>query len=259
MAEFDHIIRPGQEGTVTLEVLGEKVTGNFNKSATVQSNDPDHPRMTISLAGHIIRYVEVEPTRVYLRGMYGEAVSKELRVTSNEMKKDLEILDVSSNIDDKITYKVESNAEPGTYKITLFKNPKLPTLNTWGSLAVKTNSEKSPMSIVQVNVVTRGAIVCQPTTLNFGAVRAESSLGAMGVQKEITIFKLKGEFNITDIEFSSGYYEAKIEPLEEGKKYKVTVGFHPDASRQSYVDEMVINTDDPTEPAIRVRLLARGV
>ena len=199
MAEYDHIIHPGQEGKITLEVLGEKVSGNFNKSATVECNDPDHPRMTISIAGHIIRYVDVEPTRVYLRGMYGEAVSKELTVTSNEMKKDLKILDVTSNIDDKITYKVEPDPEPGNYKITLYKNPKLPTLNTWGSLAVKTNSEKSPMSIVQVNVVTRGAIVCQPTTLNFGAVRSEASLGAMGVQKDVTIFKIKGEFNITDI------------------------------------------------------------
>ena len=46
---------------------------------------------------------------------------------------------------------------------------------------------------------------------------------------------------------------------EGGKKYKVVVGFQPGSEQQSYVDEMLIKTDDPTEPSIRIRLLARGV
>ena len=259
MAEHDEVIPPGQEGKIILEVLGEKVSGNFSKNATVHSNDPDHPQVTISLAGQIVHYVDIQPERVYLRGMYGEQVSKDLTVVSNEKKKDFQILGLSSNIDDKITYRVEPDSEPGHYRIKLFKNPKLPTLNTWGSLTVETNSEKSPQKIIQVNVVTRGSIVCQPTTINFGAVRAGSSLGTEGLEKEVVIFKVKGDFNITDIKFSSDNYKASVEPMEDGKKYKVMVGFRPGEEQKSYVDEMIINTDDPQEPSIRVRLLARGV
>ena len=246
-------------GTIHLDILGSKVSGKFSKNATVHTNDPDHPRITISLGGKILHYVDVNPARIYLRGMYGEAVSKELTVVSHEKKKDFRITGVTSNIDDKITYKVEADAEPGQFRIHLFKNPKLPTLNTWGSITIQTNSEKAPEKIVQVHVVTRGSIVVQPTTLNFGAVKAGASLGVRGMEKEITIFKLKGEFNITDVSFSNDRYEAKIEPMEDGKKYKVIVSFTPDANQRSYVDEMVISTDDPTEPSIRVRLLARGV
>jgi hypothetical protein len=259
VAEFDEVIAPGQEGKITLEVVGKKVSGSFSKNATVHSNDPDHPRLTLSIAGQIMHYVDIQPERVYLRGMYGEAVSKELTVVSNEKKKDFQILELSSNIDDKITYRIEPEAEPGRYKVKLFKNPKLPTLNTWGSLTVKTNSEKSPEKIIQVNVVTRGSIVCQPTTLNFGAVRVGATLATQGLEKELTIFKVKGDFNITDITFSSDRYQASVEPLDEGKKYKVVVGFSPSGEQKSYVDEMIIRTDDPQEPSIRVRLLARGV
>lgn len=215
--------------------------------------------MTISIAGKILHYVEIDPTRVYLRGMYGEAVEKDLTVSSHEKMKDFQILEVSSNMDDKITYRVEPDAEPGQYRIKLFKNPKLPTLNTWGSLTIRTNSEHSPEKVIQVNVVTRGSIVVQPSTINFGAVQAGAAFGPGGVEKEITIFKLKGDFNITDVKFSSDLYKAKVEPMEGGTKYKVTVGFHPGAEPRSYVDEMIISTDDPTEPSIRVRLLARGV
>jgi hypothetical protein len=256
VAEFDEVIAPGQEGKVTLEVLGEKVSGTWRKSATVISNDPKHPRLTIALSGTVINHVDVEPKRVYLRGMYGETVTAELTVSSVEKKKDLKILDVTSNIDDKITYKVIEDSEPGQYKVELFKNPKLPTLNTWGSVFIKTNSEKTPDKIVQVNVVTRGAIIVQPSTLNFGNVQPAAPTA---VEKIVTVSKIKGDFSIQDVTFSSDSYKADIEQVEKGKKYKLKIQFHPEVEQKSYVDEMIISTDDPQEPSIRVRLIARGI
>lgn len=255
MAEYSEVIPPGQEGHITLEVVGEKVSGTWRKSATVQTDDPKRARLTISLGGTVIHHVDVKPSRVYLRGMYGEQVSSELRISSNEKKKDLKIVEVSSNIDDKMTYEVVPDSEPGHYRIKLYKNPKLPTLNTWGSLFITTNSEKTPDKVVQVNVVTRGAIIVQPSTLNFGNVRPSPA----GVEKTITVSKVLGDFQIRDVAFSSDHYEASVEPVEAGKKYKVRVNFHPGNEQKSYVDEMIINTNDPQEPSIRVRLIARGV
>lgn len=256
MAQFDEVILPGQEGTITLEVAGSKVHGTWRKSATVHTNDPDHPRMTLTLSGSVISHVSVEPDKIYLRGMYGEAVSAEVKVSSVEMKKDLEIVSVSSNVDDKMTYEVVPDAEPGHYSIKLYKNPKLPTLNTWGTLFITTNSEKSPDKSVQVNVVTRGSIVVQPSSVNFGAVTASNT---DGVEKSIMVTKLTGDFQIRDVTFSNGGYKADVESVEDGKKYRIKVNFHPEVvEKKSYVDEMIINTDDPQEPSIRVRLIARG-
>jgi hypothetical protein len=226
VAEFSEVIPPGQEGHITLEVLGEKVSGTWRKSATVTTDDPTHERLTISLGGKVINHVDIKPSRVYLRGMYGEQVGSELQISSNEKKKDLEILDVTSNIDDKMTYKVIPGGEPG------------------------------PDKVVQINVVTRGSIIVQPSTLNFGNVRSSNP---NGVEKTITVSKVVGDFQIRDVAFSSAFYEATIEPVEEGKKYKVKINFRPESDQKSYVDEMIINTDDPQEPSIRVRLIARGV
>ena len=147
------------------------------------------------------------------------------------------------------------------YTIRVWKNPKLPAINTWGSLTLHTNSEHSPEKVVQVNVNTRGAIVVQPSTLNFGSITEDALEAAQEevATKAITIYKIRGDFNIQDIKFSSSYYSADIEPLDDGKKYKVTVNFNPPVHKKSYIDEMLIKTDDPQEPSIRVRLLARGI
>jgi len=262
VAQYDKVTPPGQEGTITLEINGKKVHGSFNKRATVQTNDPDHPQMTIALAGKIITYVDILPSnRVYLSGMYGEQIHKELTISSNEKKKDFVVTGLSSNIDDKITYKLVPDSEPGRYKIHIWKNPKLPTLHTWGSLYIDTNSENTPKKVVQVNVATRGAIVCQPSTINFGAVKVlEGSAAPIAAsEKTLTVFKVKGDFAIENVEFSSRDYNAEVEPIEEGKRYKVTVSFSPESKKKNYFDEMIINTNDPQEPSVRIRLIARGI
>ncbi|MEJ2720636.1 MAG: hypothetical protein P8181_05785, partial [bacterium] len=116
---------------------------------------------------------------------------------------------------------------------------------------------------IQVNVATRGAIVCQPSTINFGAVKFPKGTGGGSPkapsEQSLTIFKVKGEFQILNVEFSSPGYTADVEAIEDGKRYKITVNFSPGEKKRQYVDEMIINTDDPNEPSVRVRLLARGV
>ena len=261
MAEYTEVIPPGQEGEINFEVDGKKVHGTFSKNATVKSNDPRKPRVVVSVTATIQPFVDIRPSdKVYLRGMFGESVSKELTIFSNE-DKPLEIYAITSNIDDKITYKLSQTGEPGRYTLKLWKNPTLPTLNTWGTVFLYSNSEHTPEKIVQVNVTTRGAIVVQPSTLNFGPVK-KNGIGNMKdepVERSLTIFKLKGDFAIRDVEFSSDFYEANVIPVEDGKKYTVTVRINPKSERDNYIDEMIIKTDDPQEPVFRVRLLARGI
>jgi hypothetical protein len=261
VASFDKVIPPGQEGKIQFDIDGKKVQGSFNKNATVQTNDPKHPAMTIALAGKIIPYIEVQPsTQVYLTGVYGERISKELIISSNEKKKNFKIVGLSSNIDDKITYSFAPDSEPGRYKITLWKNPKLPTLNTWGSFMIDTNSEHTPRKVIQISVATRGLIVCQPTQVNFGARQFNAAGGLVKTAVQgVEVFKIDGVFQIRNVEFSSPDYKAEIEPVEPGKRYRVLVTFVPATKKRNYRDEMIINTDDPQEPTVRVNILAHGL
>lgn len=261
MASFDKVILPGQEGKIKFEIEGNKVQGSFSKSATVQTNDKKHSQLTITLAGKIIPFVEILPSpTVYLTGVYGEKVFKELIVKSNEKKKDFKILGLSSNIDDKITYAYYPDPEPGRYTVIVWKNPKLPTLNSWGSLTIESNSERSPQKVIQVSVATRGLIVCQPSQVNFGAVKFNPT-GALAnpVVQRVDVFKVEGEFGIQKVEFSTTEYKAEVAPLEDGKRYRIDISFLPTSKKKNYRDEMIITTNDPQEPSIRVPLLAHGL
>lgn len=262
MAKFDKVIPPGQEGKVNLVIEGKKVHGSFSKSTAIHSNDPKRPVVNVMMVGNEIPYVAVEPNRVYLQGRYGEQIEKSVMLRSNEEGLDFEITSVESNIDDKITYKVVPQGDDA-YEIKIWKNPKLPTLNTYGSLFVHSNSEKSPETVVQVQVVTKGSITVQPSTVNFGGVMfANDGEEANPVHKNVTLIRSQGEFAIRDIEFSSDMYEAQYAEVVPGKRYNVEVTFHPPAKtqpRQREIGEMIIHTDDPTEPTLRVKLVARAM
>lgn len=256
VAKFDTVIAPGGEGIVTLDVAGDQVDGEWLKEADVYTNDPKHPKLSITIGGTVLRYVTVEPKRVHLRGGYGEPANADIDIFSSELGADFEVVSVTSDVDDKITYDVAAASEPGHYKIRLYKNPRLPTLNEWGSVFIKTNSAQTPDKVVQVNVVTRGAIIVQPSSVNFGTLSDEN---ATPIQKSITLSKTRGEFQIREVEFTDPAYQASVEPIEAGKKYRLTVNFRPtDLEDRSRVDAMIIRTDDPNEPSIRIRLISRG-
>lgn len=264
MADFDKVIPPGQEGKIKLVVDGKKVNGAFHKTAQVHSNDPENSIVTLAVNGEEVPYVSVAPTpRVYLQGEYDQPVSQTVTVSSNEKDLDFKVEGLSSNIDDKITYKVEPGAEAGSYQVHIYKNPKLPTLNTFGTLYIHTNSKKAPETQVQVQVVTRGSITIQPTLINFGAVRfGMGGKEAQPVTRNVTLLKSKGEFKIKDIKFNSDRYEAKVQEMIPGQRYEVDVKFHPPKKtmpRQREVGEMIIHTNDPHEPTIRVKLVARAM
>jgi hypothetical protein len=264
VAKFDKVIPPGQEGKIEMAVEGAKVHGDFNKSAAVTSNDPDHPQMTIAIAGKEVQYVNIMPEgTVYLHGRFGEAIQKDLVISSNEKDLAFKVTGVTSNIDDKITYELADGSRPGEYLLKVFKNPRLPTMSTYGNITVKTNSTHSPETTVQVHVMTKGSITVSPTTLNFGALKFGDANGpGTPSTKAVMLAKATGQFQIKDITVSNPNYKAVFDPVTPGQQYRVQVTFTPPAKKtpkHNEPGEMIIHTDDPLEPALRVQLIARAM
>jgi hypothetical protein len=264
VTKFDEVIEPGKQGKIEFVLDGEKVHGEFNKTATVTSNDPVHSIMTIAVAGMEIPYLDVQPSgTVYLNGRFGEHVERVVTVTSNEKNpQDFRVLRLTSNLDDKITYKIEE-AGPGKYNVILYKNPKLPTLMTYGNLYLHTNSKEVPMSPLQVHVVTKGSIDVAPQMVNFGAVKFAEVAGAgQAVTRGIIVSKASGDFAIKDIQVNNPSFKAWVEPVQDGKQYRVQVTFTPPLKTQTVQNEtaeMIIHTDDPSEPAIKLQVAARAI
>jgi len=262
--KFDRLIAPGQTGQIELSIDGSKVHGDFDKSASVVSNDPQVPHLVIKLTGREIPYVSIQPEgTVFLQGRYGEPIEQDLSLSSNEHDLDFKVLGITSNLDDKITYVLENSTSPDTYTLKLYKNPKLPTLSTYGTVQIHTNSKQMPVSTVQVHVMTKGSISLSPTVLNYGEVAFATGSGPQTpTTKEITISRAGGKFQIRDVSITNPNYKAKVDEVTPGQQYRVQVTFTPPArtqGKQTEAGELVIHTDDPQEPSMRVQLVAHSL
>lgn len=264
VTNFDKTIAAGKQGKIEFVLDGEKVHDHFSKNATVNSNDPVHPSMTIAVSGTEISYLDIQPEgTVYLHGRYGEHVEKSMTVKSNEEDLDFKILRATSNIDDKITYKVEPSTSPGEYEVTVYKNPELPTLITYGTLYLHTNSKEAPKTGIQVHIITKGSITVSPPMVNFGPVAFAEGAGAgKAITRAVVVSKSTGEFAIKDIQLTNPNFKASVEPVADGTQYRVQVTFTPPLktlAQQNETAEMTIHTNDAEEPAIRVQVAARAM
>ncbi|NLX96829.1 MAG: DUF1573 domain-containing protein [Rhodopirellula sp.] len=74
-------VRPGESTNVTLEWKGKGFMGPFHQSATIHTNDPEHPRLTLAITGRIVSAVSISPTNLVLRGISaGEAATGTLKL-----------------------------------------------------------------------------------------------------------------------------------------------------------------------------------
>lgn len=264
VAKWDHVISPGKEGRISLSVDGSKVHGQFTKAAEVKTNDPDHPTISLSISGKEIPFVEVVPDgTVYLHARPGEPVDKELTISSNEKDLDFKVTSVTSNIDDKIKYSFAPGAKKGEYVVKVSKNPALPIMSTYGSLIIHTNSKKAPDTTLQVHVMTKSSMLISPSVLNYGEVKFTDAKGpGTPSTKWVSITRSAGKLKILDVSTSNPNFVARVETLMPDQQYKIMVTFTPPTrkqSKQTETGEMVIKTDDPQEPTLRVQLVARSM
>jgi hypothetical protein len=110
--------------------------------------------------------------------------------------------------------------------------------------------------------MTKGSITLSPEILNYGAVKFTDENGPGAPEtKAITVTKTAGNFKIKDVSINNVNYRAVVDPVTPGQQYRIQVTFTPPTrktERQTEVGEMIIHTDDPNEPAVRVQLVARS-
>jgi hypothetical protein len=110
--------------------------------------------------------------------------------------------------------------------------------------------------------MTKGSITLSPEILNYGAVKFTDENGPGTPEtKALTVTKTAGGFKIKDVSINNDNFKAVVDPVSAGQQYRVQVTFTPPVrktARQTEVGEMIIHTDDPNEPAVRVQLVARA-
>ncbi len=169
-------VHPGESTEVTLEWKGKGFMGPFHQSATIHTNDPEHPRLTLSITGRIVSAVSISPTNLVLSGVSAdEGATGELRLYGYQDKPlkitSHEITDQSTADKFSVDYEPlspeevaeEQDAKSG-FRIQITLKPGLPLGAFQQKIVIHTDAEDAPT----VDVPIQGTISSEISIIGAG-------------------------------------------------------------------------------------------
>jgi hypothetical protein len=225
-------IPPGGVGEIKATFSSKGYQGKVKKSLTVETNDPDNPKVSLSILGEVIAEVMVTPRHVNFRNVSKDAPPKPIRLEVRVREgKGLKIQDVSAD-NPAIVLKEEKRTEnEATYAVSLAE--KVPTGRLSGKILVTTNSKKSPKTEVPFYAFVEGRVKFSPQLVSFGVIRpGEPS------SRDITL-RGTGDaaFSVDRVKATTDAITSEILPEKEGEVYRLRVTYDPGEKTQGRVSE----------------------
>jgi len=203
--------------------------GKFRHDATIWSDDPQMPTTKISISGFVKQYLSVQPsTRLRLQGYYGDKSKREVIITSLE-EKPLMITDITSDIEDKIKYKLKTIQKGKAYSLEI-ETPSGIKDSFQGKVVLKTNHQKKPEIELFVMGKLKNEVKVAPAYLYYGVIDTSKEVtDPKSLKRTAMVSRFRGDnLIIQKIETSRDWITTEIETNEKGKKYTVVISLDKD-------------------------------
>jgi hypothetical protein len=218
--------------------------GSVQKSATVYSNDPKNPRLTLLVKGKIRPFIQVDPANtVSFRGLYNELDGRTIDVKSTS--KPFQVIRVESNLDERISYKLEVIEEGKHYRLLVENRAKEGDYR--GFIKIYTDLAEKPQVSIQVAAHIEGEIAVRPKAIVIGKLVNDQPVRS---GKVLVISNVNKEFSLKKLIYDSDLMDVSQEPLSQqgmfGYTLEITpkIDHLPKGQNQRLESKLVIETDE---------------
>jgi hypothetical protein len=239
-------VAPGDssELVATFDTSADK--GPAQRVITVNTNDPQHKQIALTIKGDVKVKVDANPSPVVFdKVKHGTEASREVLITDMIGAKNFRITSITNSSPDlKVTERARTDGKPGAaLTLTLLKSALARPLSD----TVKVATSTAPVNIpVYGNVI--GDLNVMPPQVSFGIVKHHA--GAI----QFARLTNAGDRPITVLGATTNNVKvtAAVEPITPGREYKLTLELtanSPDGTLRGMVE---IKTDDPGQPVVQV-------
>ena len=259
VVEFDPVIEPGATGKIHATLSTARLRGGGgSKGISVFTNDPENPRVQLTLQAKLRDYLVFNPGFArFIKGKgYGPGVVTQILFAPKF--DDLEILGIESpfpflKVDYRPATKEEHRNEGAAnqYVLTLTLDySKAPVGPLIGNLAVHTNHPKQKTTWLPVSGFVRPLVAVTPAEAHYGKFEHPEKMTTNFIVKSYAPFDVK----VTEVSEDLEGATVTVVPIEEGKSYNVQLSFDPEMPKGKFAGKLEIHTDSKIEPVIRVKL-----
>lgn len=258
VAEYDESIEPGETGEIHATIDTTSILGPNAKAITVFTNDPDNPRLQLTVQSDVKPFLTVNPGyarfTTFVREDQDQTQSQLLWAPDFE---GLEITGVESPTDFvAVSYREARDGERAPdaagkqWRIDVTLSKSAPVGPVADHVVVRTNHPKQSVVEIPVSGFVRPVVAVTPPAIDFGQVDpAESQEWGILVRNFGST-----PLRIEDVESSVRGLDVKVESLRDGEQYRLV--FTPTASmaKGPFEGTAEVRTNLPQQPSVSVDL-----
>jgi len=258
VAKFDETIQPGGEGTVRVEVDTRTLDGVGSTSVKVYAQGHPAPAAVLELKFKVVRKLLARPG--YARWIY---VQHEQEGTIGQTVyasdgADFQIVAVESPMPAiKVSYreaKPEERVEGFAgrqWRVEPTLVAEAPVGAITGHIDVHTTHPKQKRLEIPVSGFVRPTLFVDPTHGAFGTLQLSAPKQAVFQVRNFATAPIALTAAETDVPGIS----AQVQPVEQGRRYKVVIEFDPAAMKEGpFAGKLRLKTDSPKVPMLTVDL-----
>jgi hypothetical protein len=258
VAEFDRTIAPGAAGKVHAILDTATFAGAIAKGITVLTNDPARPRLELTVKARVQPYLFVDPGYArFVQAQLSDPGVIEQRVWTNTFD-ELAILDVRSpfpylsvehrRIEDEAD-RNENGTGPQHELRFVLDYGEAPVGPLADYVVVATNHPKQPELRIPVSGFVRPLVVLTPERADFGRFQMDDD-GSRGA----VLLKYYGSapLQIESVETTLPGVTANVEPVEDGREFRVWVTVGPEAPKGDFTGLVRVRTNHPRQPTVEI-------
>lgn len=250
---------PGESSPVEVTWEGKKWNPRFGQSATLGTNDPDHPTVTLAVVGNILAPVEAQPSESisFPEFSAGEAQRATVAIVSPD-RPDLKLTKIASSRpgvivaaarpmtpEELLRRKVKSG-----YDVTVEVKPGLPPGRFSEELIIETDHPDRPSLKLIVGGLAIGSISVVPD-----GVVMPSVAGRLGASTDLALIVRGADRTHFEVASKPEKLQVAIAPEEKpGAKgrYRLTVTVPPGTGPGVLNDPIVLKTDHPKIHEVKI-------
>jgi hypothetical protein len=242
----DFVLRPGASASMSLKFDPTGKSGSQPQTVTIRSNDPVTPAIQLQIRGTVKPLkVVFSPKRVDFGTVNREKpTAKQVYVDSMVDVKSVhcDLPFVSAGVSES------ADEQHTAHVVSISLKPEVPIGSFSGKLIIETGHPTDPTLEVPLSGTVIGGVQCSVDSLFFGTVRKGASK-----KLKMTVRPAAGRsVRVESVKNLSEHLSVKLVPITEGKEYRVVVQLLRDAPPGYYEGNILIKTDDPGQPEIRV-------
>ena len=273
--ELKHSFKIGNTGTAPLKITAVKRAcgctapgkypesippGKFQRAITIESNDPDTPRLKLTLVGMARQYVEVAPRSARFDTTYADGPKKRVLQITNNAESPAEIKLAPSTKDGKFNFQLVEKKAGYQYELHVSTTPPYKQTGTVRTTVVLQTGLEAQKTI-KVNALARvaGRLDVRPSRILLSKPQSNGKKASVRQRLGTVTFRNNGPSPVKLLEATVDDPLILVTTAQKtaGRLYQVRLQMPHDYLPPKEGCTLTLTTDDPERPTLKVPIQRR--